>query len=196
MKIKMVIGIATAAAVGLLLAWLLFAFATPETGGDLPERPSKLAQLQPGDIPRPEGEDWHPEQIAAKAKAAREAAGDMGEGADMPNPVSAGIEEARHTPEVRAVAMRTASWTQVRRLLHADQSASNEELAVAISQLTRDMFDGRREPWKMDYQDLSRREEELMKRVRDAAPNDPEVARALARIDEVRGQYASGTLPE
>ncbi|MBN2799546.1 MAG: hypothetical protein JXX28_10400 [Deltaproteobacteria bacterium] len=200
------IGVAAAAVLGVLIAGAAFSLSSPDTGGELAARPKQIPHLKGADIPPAQQEDWHPDQVARRLAEQAEAEG----GAPAPglvngrssvqnggNPVSAGVEEARQAPEVRAVGMKTASWTEVRRLLmqhQDDQDAA--ELVPAINQLTRDMFDGRREPWNLDYADIERREAELAARLRDRYPNDPSIAKALARIDEVQSQYSSGALAQ
>lgn len=197
MKRWWLIGVAGVLGIGLAVLFI----PRPDTGGDAPDRAQHLPRLQGSDIPPVTGEeDWHPDRVrqegeegdeggserVARIAPAERRTGGAGEG----NPLSQATMEARNTPEVRSITRAATPWTQITRLLRgAEGNPLAEGLADQSHQLVKDLRDARREPWDLDYQEYVSRQKALAGAIRQSGAVDPEMEKALNRVDQIMREY-------
>lgn len=175
-----------AAVVGVVLAVLLIP--SPDTGGDLAERPERLPRIEPEEAAAPADEDWHPVRTRPGLEPRPEPEtrpdrtppdGPVG------NPISTALEEARQEPEVRALLRTTSTWTQVKRLLHGhDEDPLIPPLIDQTAQLVRDLRQDAMDPYTLEYAEYDRRMRELVGLLRQTSAA-PDLERPLSRIEDM-----------
>ncbi len=187
--------IALAGVLGIGLAVLLVP--RPDTGGEAPERAQHLPRIKGSDVPEVTGqEDWHPERVRQGAEdgpGRTVRTGPMerdGQGVGEGNPLSQATVEARNTPEMRSITRAATPWVQITRLLRgAEGDPLAAELADESNQLVKELRDARREPWNLDYQEYASRQQSLVGAIRQSGSMDPELDKALQRVEQIMAEY-------